>query len=46
MEEFQKQDNTEKKEGISTPPSSVPRKGDNPFLPLREELQDMKQKNE
>ncbi|KAK4806261.1 hypothetical protein QYF61_013405 [Mycteria americana] len=46
IEAFQKRDNGERKERISTPPAPHPRRGDNPFLPLREELQGMKSKNE
>ncbi|KAK4818861.1 hypothetical protein QYF61_020080 [Mycteria americana] len=46
IEAFQKRDNGERKDHISTPPAPHPRRGDNPFLPLREELQDMKSKNE
>ena len=42
IEAFQKRDNGERKERISTPPAPFPRKGDNTFLSLREELQDMK----
>lgn len=41
VEAFQQLDNGESKDHIS--PSL---KGDNPFLPLRQELQDMKSKNE